>query len=156
MIGLRPDDTSRGVAGFSRLVRGLASSGLPLVFLPGVVHLASVPAWRKHNRIDMGTPDKLCVVALACSQTPSLAPCVVEVGSAFTACIGIENGRVVDGLGGTSGPIGWRSGGAWDGEVAYMRGTLVKEDLFRGGAEELAEAGVALREGVCKAVAALS
>jgi predicted butyrate kinase (DUF1464 family) len=157
MVGLRPGDTSRGVAGFSRLIRGLASSGLPIIFLPGVVHLPSVPAYRKHNRIDMGTADKLCVATLACAQSPSLTACVVEVGTAFTACIAVEQGRVVDGLGGTSGPIGWRSGGAWDGEVAYMRGTLVKDDLFRGGAEELGEdAGAALREGVCKAVAALS
>jgi predicted butyrate kinase (DUF1464 family) len=157
MIGQRPGDTSRGVTGFSRLVRGLAASGLPFVFLPGVVHLASVPAYRKHNRIDMGTADKLCVVALACSQAASLTACVVEIGSAFTACLAVEQGRVVDGYGGTSGPIGWGSGGAWDGEVAYLRGTLVKEDLFRGGAEELGDdAGAALREGVCKTVAALS
>ena len=27
----------------------------------------------------------------------------------------IEDGRVVDGLGGTSGPAGWQGGGAWDG-----------------------------------------
>jgi predicted butyrate kinase (DUF1464 family) len=63
--------------------------------------------------------------------------CLVEVGSAFTASIAIVNGQIVDGLGGTSGAMGWRSGGAWDGEVAYLLGPLSKEDLFAGGVESI-------------------
>src|SRR5439155_1519027 len=59
--------------------------------------------------------------------------CLVELGSAFTACLVLRNGRVVDGVGGTSGPFGWGSGGAWDGEAAYLLSPLEKRDLFRGG-----------------------
>ena len=40
-----------------------------------------------------------------------------------------------------AGPLGLRSGGAWDGEVAYWRGPLAKDDLFRGGLADLARSG---------------
>ena len=45
-------------------VRAVADAGLPLVLLPGVIHLDTVPAHRKVNRIDLGTADKLCAAAL--------------------------------------------------------------------------------------------
>jgi predicted butyrate kinase (DUF1464 family) len=63
----------------------------------------------------------------------------------------------VDGLGGTSGPPGWGSGGAWDGELAYLLSPLSKQDLFTGGVGGIGdEAGRALsREGLIKAVAGL-
>ena len=44
---------------------------------------------------------------------------------------------------GTRGPIGVRSGGAWDGEVAYWRSPLSKDDLFRGGLLDLGPDGPA-------------
>lgn len=164
MTLVRPDEGGRGqgVLGFGRLLRELCASSLPVIFLPGVIHLPTVPAHRKVNRLDLGTPDKLCVAALALAQ---LGPpyqerrfCVVELGSAFTAVLAIDAGRVVDGVGGTSGPIGWRSGGAWDGEAAYLLSPLSKNDLFQGGAASIADPAVAeraFREGVIKAVAAL-
>jgi predicted butyrate kinase (DUF1464 family) len=132
-----------------------------VVFLPGVVHLPTVPAHRKLNRIDLGTPDKLCVAALALAMrggSPDYRACVVELGSAFTACVVISGGQIVDGLGGTSGPIGWGSGGAWDGELAYLLSPLSKRDLFTGGVGGLPDAGLAksaLCEGLLKAVAGL-
>src|SRR5690349_24945530 len=81
---VRPGDGGRGgVLGFSAVVRAFRASGLPVVFLPGVIHLPTVPVHRKINRIDLGTPDKLCVAALALAQ--GLDGCVVELGTAFTA-----------------------------------------------------------------------
>src|SRR5262249_27715485 len=147
----------------SALVEAFASSPLPAVFLPGVIHLPTVPAHRKINRIDLGTADKLAVVALALALWGGDRPegytgCVVELGSAFTACVVIAGGQVVDGLGGTGGPIGWGSGGAWDGEVAYLLSPLGKGDLFTGGASGVSdrEMGSALlRESLLGAVAAL-
>jgi predicted butyrate kinase (DUF1464 family) len=156
---VRPDerDQAQGVAGFAALVRAFASKSLPVVFLPGVVHLATVPAHRKLNRIDLGTADKLCVAALALAQRPDgWSGCVVELGSAFTACVVAAGGRIVDGVGGTGGPIGWASGGGWDGEAAYLLSPLTKGDLFGGGAAALGETGRArFREGVVKTVAGL-
>src|SRR5688572_21777786 len=49
-----PDD-SGGIGGLRRFVRRLAAAGLPLVYVPGVIHLDTVPAHRKLNRVDLGT-----------------------------------------------------------------------------------------------------
>lgn len=147
---VRADDrTATGVLGFTRMVESFCASAMPVVFLPGVIHLDTVPAHRKHNRIDLGTADKLCVAALAISRSPVRSFCLVELGSAFTACLAVVDGQIVDGLGGTAGASGWRSGGAWDGEVAYLTGRLTKEDLFGGGASEL------LGESVTRVVAGM-
>lgn len=154
---VRPDERgAKGVAGFSAVARAFRDSGLPVVFLPGVIHLPTVPAHRKLNRIDLGTADKLCVAALALSQHQSDEPAlVVEFGSAFTALMVLKGRQLVDGLGGTCGPPGARGGGGWDGEAAYLLSPLAKADLFRGGVGDAPdrEAGrAAFREGFCKAV----
>ncbi|MFO0799960.1 MAG: DUF1464 family protein [Gemmataceae bacterium] len=142
---LRPDDRGGGVAGFSAVARAFRDSPLPAVFLPGVAHLPTVPAHRKVNRIDLGTPDKLAVAALALHQLSGTwnrdgPVCVVELGTSFSAALVVnERGEIVDGVGGTGGPLGWRSAGGWDGEAAYLLGPLAKADLFAGGAAELAD-----------------
>ena len=154
---VRPDDRGRGgVLGFSAVVRAFRASGLPVVFLPGVIHLHTVPEQRKINRIDLGTPDKLCVAALALAQ--GLEGCVVELGTAFTSCLVVAGGRVVDGVGGSGGPCGWASPGAWDGETAYLFSPLAKRDLFAGGAGAVTDAAAGrswFRESLVKAVAGL-
>ncbi len=163
MALVRPDERGReqGVAKFLAVVRSLAASGLAVVFLPGVIHLPSVPAHRKINRIDLGTADKLAVAALALAQHAAPAEatfCLVELGSAFTACIVVAGGQIVDGLGGTSGPLGWRSAGAWDGEAAYLLAPIGKRDLFAGGVVSIADRAVAIagwRESLCRGVAGL-
>lgn len=163
---VRPNDRKRdaGVIGFRSWVRSLAASGLPIVFLPGGVHLATIPAHRKANAIDMGTADKVAVTALALwSHANRLGIsyadstfAVVELGSVFSAVLVVEHGRIVDAAAGTRGPIGLRSSGAWDGEVAYWRSPLVKDDLFRGGLLDLGPAGpAAFRESLRKHVAGL-
>jgi predicted butyrate kinase (DUF1464 family) len=162
-----PDDARRrGVLGFSSLLRELRASNLPVIVLPGVVHLPTVPAHRKINRIDLGTADKLCVAALALAQrTKKLAlepgayhGCVLELGSTFTACLVLSGGKMVDGVGGTSGPPGWSGGGAWDGELAYLLSPLEKRDLFAGGVGSVPDAALGrqwFRESLAKAVAGL-
>lgn len=154
---VRPDERgAKGVGGFSATARAFRDSGLPVVFLPGVIHLPTVPAHRKLNKIDLGTADKLCVAALALAQHRSDEPAlVVEFGSAFTALMVLKDKQLVDGLGGTSGPIGPRSGGAWDGETAYLLSPLHKADLFRGGVGDAPDRDTgraAFREAFCKAV----
>jgi predicted butyrate kinase (DUF1464 family) len=162
MTLVRPEEHGKGqgVLGFRAVVRGLIESGLPVIFLPGVIHLPTVPAHRKLNRIDLGTADKLCVAALAlCDRGLARADfCLVELGSAFTACLVVQGGRIVDGLGGSSGPVGWQAAGAWDGEAAYLLGPLAKGDLFAGGPAQLADRELGrcwFRESVLRAVASL-
>ena len=151
MVLVRPDERGAGVGimGMRTLIRELAGSGLPVVFGPGVIHLPSVPRHRKYNRIDLGTADKVCSVAYAivdqasrmqigCDETSFV---MVELGGAFTAAVAVASGRIVDGAGGTSGPIGVRASGALDGELAYLLApSLSKRTLFSGGALDLAQA----------------
>jgi predicted butyrate kinase (DUF1464 family) len=153
-----------GIVGFRAWVRTLADSGFPIVFLPGGVHLPTIPAHRKLNAIDLGTPDKVAVAALAlwadargrAGGYDQATFALVEIGSAFTAVLVVERGRLVDAAAGTRGPIGIRSQGSWDGEVAYWRGPLSKNDLFRGGLVDLGcEGPEAFRESLIKHVAGL-
>src|SRR6266571_4521125 len=57
-----------GIGGLRTLARALARSALPVFFTPGVIHLPSVPAHRKVNRVDMGTAEKVCAAALAIDE----------------------------------------------------------------------------------------
>jgi predicted butyrate kinase (DUF1464 family) len=143
---LAAEGESGGIAGLRSLMRTLARSSTPVVLTPGVVHLASVPAHRKVNRVDMGTADKLCAAALAIHERAERRGCrerdvsfvLLELGGAFTAAIAVQDGRVVDGAGGTSGPLGARAAGALDGEVAFLAGSVSKRLLFGGGAATIA------------------
>jgi predicted butyrate kinase (DUF1464 family) len=145
MVLVRPDEAraDAGVGGVRSLLRTLASSGLPVVFGPGVIHLPTVPAYRKFNRIDLGTADKVCAAAFAIVDQArrreiavrDTAMILLELGGAFSAALAISDGQIVDGMGGTSGPPGVRAAGALDGELAYLLGpTLTKQTLFTGGA----------------------
>jgi predicted butyrate kinase (DUF1464 family) len=69
---------------------------------------------------------------------------LLELGGAFTAGLAVSDGRIVDGLGGTSGPIGWRSPGALDGEVAFLAGEVSKAVLFQGGVATIAAGDASL------------
>jgi predicted butyrate kinase (DUF1464 family) len=184
MVLVRRDEASAdtGVAGMRSLLRALARSGLPVVFGPGAIHLPSIPRHRKYNRIDLGTADKVCAAAYAIVDQSArreialreTALMLIELGGAFTAVLAIANGQIVDGFGGSSGPLGVRAAGALDGEVAYLLGAaLRKNTLFTGGAldptgaEDLtdlaalwsspahAEGWTALLEAVAKAVRGL-
>ena len=124
----RPDERG-GIGGLRRLVRRLAESDLPVVLIPGVVHLDTVPEHRKLNRVDMGTADKVCATALAMEEQrertgrplESISLILLELGGAFTAAVAVDRGQIVDGVGGTSGPLGWQAAGALDGEVGLSR-----------------------------------
>ena len=145
MVLVRPDESraDAGVGGMRSLLRALASSGLPVVFGPGVIHLPSVPRHRKYNRIDMGTADKVCAAACAivdqsvrqAVNVDETAMILLELGGAFTAALAVDGGQIVDGIGGSSGPLGVRAAGALDGEVAYLLGPAIRKNtLYSGGA----------------------
>jgi predicted butyrate kinase (DUF1464 family) len=151
MVLVRPDEraAATGIGGLRTLLRALR--GLPVVFGPGVIHLPTVPAHRKYNRIDMGTADKVCSAAyaiadqadrhrIAADQTSFV---LLEIGGAFSAALAVAGGAIVDGAGGSSGPIGVRAAGALDGELAYLLGpALSKDTLFSGGALGAAAGGL--------------
>jgi predicted butyrate kinase (DUF1464 family) len=135
-----------GIGGLRALMRALRTSAAPVVLTPGVVHLPTVPAHRKVNRVDMGTADKVCACALAVFEQSTRVRCAIgdtsfillELGGAFTAALAVQGGAIVDGAGGSSGPLGVRAAGALDGEVAYLAGEFSKALLFQGGAASIA------------------
>ena len=135
-----------GIRGLRSLMRALAGASLPVVLTPGVIQLASVPPYRKVNRVDMGTADKVCSTVLALSELTARQRCapadvsfiLLELGGAFSAAVAVAHGQIVDGAGGSSGPMGARAVGALDGEVAFLAGTVTKDLLFQGGAATIA------------------
>lgn len=156
-----------GIGGLGALLRMLITSELPVVFTPGVIHLATVPSHRKLNRIDLGTADKVAAAALGIrdqSVRQGIAArdtsfILLELGGAFTAALAVEHGAIIDGVGGSAGPMGWKSLGGWDGEVAFLAGAVSKDLLFRGGRSEPPADQVALEgwlEQAHKAVTALT
>jgi predicted butyrate kinase (DUF1464 family) len=188
MLLVRSDEAGEraGIGGLRALIRSLIGAGLPLVFGPGAIHLPTVPEYRKWNRIDLGTADKICSAALCIADQADrlgltheeTSFIMLELGGAFSAALAIDRGQIVDGVGGSCAPIGGRSCGALDAEVAYLLGAeLTKDTVFSGGAvdprgeldlsapgalEALrrdpghADGWLALEEGATKAVLALT
>jgi len=148
---IHDDDEKRGlrIIGLRRVMELLKRSRLNAWFTPGVVQLDSVPLWRKLNKIDMGTSDKVYSVAAALwdqvenhdKRPEQVNMIVLEVGYAYTAAIAVDKGRIVDGIGGTSGFTGYMGAGAWDAELAYLAAWVqpkfTKNRLFEGGAAAL-------------------
>jgi predicted butyrate kinase (DUF1464 family) len=145
MVLVRADEPGGrvGIGGMRAIVRALIAAGLPLVFGPGAIHLPTIPARRKWNRIDLGTADKVASTALCIAdQSRRLGVdfsetsfVMLELGGAFSAALAVDGGRIVDGFGGSAGPIGARACGALDAEVAYLLGgALSKRTVFSGGA----------------------
>ena len=164
MVLVRADEPEDrvGVVGMRTIIRALIAAELPLVFGPGAIHLPTIPAYRKWNRIDLGTADKVASAALCIADQArrlgigfdETSFVMLELGGAFSAALAVDGGRIVDGIGGSAGPIGARACGALDAEVAYLLGSsLSKRTVFSGGASGDWQA---LEEGAAKAALALT
>jgi predicted butyrate kinase (DUF1464 family) len=118
---------------------------LPVCYIPGVIHLPTVPWYRKLNKIDMGTADKMAVAALAVydfarRHNASFSEAdfiLVEMGYGYNAAIAVHGGRIVDGIGGTLLGPGFLTIGAIDAEVAVAGGCWERSDVFDGGLSRL-------------------
>lgn len=132
----------RYISYFLKRIRTLE---MPVIGIPGVANLGSVPSSRKINRLDLGTADKVALTVLAAVIHSNEDPealrrssfIVVELG-AFTAAVAVKDGLIIDGVGGTLFPMGILSSGGWDGEVAVALGRRIyKRDLFSGGLKDI-------------------
>ncbi len=141
-----PDDKSIPLYdGIRMVVRLMQKEGFPLYFTPGVIHLPTVPPYRKTNKMDMGTADKVCCVALAVRDQAEryglgyteTSFILAEVGYAFNAMLGVKGGKIVDGLGGTAGGPGFITVGNLDSELAVRLGKFPGVVLYSGGAKDV-------------------
>ena len=113
--------------GLGEILRLIKEEDIPGVIVPGVKHLSTVPRFKKINKIDMGTADKLCtsVVGIKYQMERFHVPpektnfIMIEIGHGFTAVLAVENGQIVDGIGGSN-IMGFRACGSLDGELAYL------------------------------------
>lgn len=141
-----PSESGEGQAnsGMMNVFHLMKKEGLPVCFTPGVIHLPTVPYYRKVNKIDMGSAGKVCCVACGIrdqaerQRIPYTKTCfiLVEVGHGFTTVIGVLKGRIVDGIGGTEGGPGFLSPGGMDAELAIRFGAKPRSVLFTGGAKD--------------------
>jgi len=147
MTLVRKDDAKIPVlVAVSQAVKELRQHRLNVYFIPGIIHLQTVPEHRKLNSIDMGTADKLCCAVLAVQDYANryrvpygeVSLVLVELGFGYNAVVGIDGGRVVDGIGGTKAGPGFLTLGAMDGELAYLLGSFSKKLLFSGGVRSIA------------------
>lgn len=164
-----------------RFIRMQQELKLNVFFTPGIIQLPTVPRHRKRNRVDLGTADKTCIAALALWSYASSYDkdyqdatfMVLELGFGFNAIMAVEQGKLIDGIGGTSFPgPGYLTIGALDLEIAHTVDRFTEEQLGFGGVayaagdvmppeayadrledERLATAWQSLVEGVVKAVA---
>jgi len=126
--------------GLGEVLRLIKAQNIPGVIVPGVKHLPTVPRFRKINKVDMGTADKLCtaVTGIRDQMEEFKVPpeetnfIMVEIGYGFTAVLAIEDGQIIDGIGGSN-IMGFRACGSLDGELAYLIKNVKKENIYKGG-----------------------
>ncbi len=146
LMSLIKKEDRKSNLGMRASINLMKKNELPVFFIPGVIHLPTVPDYRKLNKIDMGTADKLCCAAVGIRDQAlrygksynETCFILLEMGFGYTAAIAVKNGRIVDGIGGSSGNIGFFSMGGMDAELAYLLGGFNKELIFRGGVGTLA------------------
>ena len=131
--------------GLGEILRRIKAEEIPGIIVPVVKHLPTVPRYRKINKIDMGTADKLCtsVVGIKDQMERFKIPpeevnfIMVEAGYGFTAVLAIENGQIIDGIGGSN-IMGFRACGSLDGELAYLIKDIKKDNIYKGGVASIA------------------
>ena len=102
--------------GLGKILSMLRDEEIPGFTVPGVKQLKTVKRYYKYNKIDMGTADKVCSVAAAIEDQSKVLDLpvektgfiLIEVGMGFNATIAVENGRIIDGIGGLA--AGWDLG----------------------------------------------
>ncbi|CAG0988103.1 MAG: DUF1464 family protein [Candidatus Methanoperedens sp.] len=146
LMSLIKKDDKKSLLGLRTSIKRMQYNKLPVFFIPGVIHLSTIPSYRKLNKIDMGTADKLCCTALGIRDQAlkfnigynEISFILLEMGFGYTAAVAVKNGQIVDGVGGSTGSIGYLSLGGMDSELAYLLGGFNKELVFKGGVEKFA------------------
>jgi predicted butyrate kinase (DUF1464 family) len=133
------------LVGLGEVLRLIKAQKIPGIIVPGVKHLPTVPKYRKINKIDMGTADKICTAVTGIRdqmEKLGVGPdktnfIMVEIGYGFTAVLAVENGQIIDGIGGSN-IMGFRACGSLDGELAYLIKNIHKKNIYKGGVAYIA------------------
>lgn len=141
--------------GLGKFLEILKTRNIRAYCIPAVKLLPSIPIYRKINKIDLGTSDKLCSIAFiektllekaswkgSSSQNVDFQGMdflMLEVGYAFTCLLVVKDGQIIDALGGTAGCMGPKSRGSIDGELAYLYNFDTKAQIYSGGFLDLEE-----------------
>lgn len=149
-MSLRRSSDNGSMLGMRNSIEHMRKQGLPVWFIPAVIHLPTIPSFRKLNKIDMGTSDKLCTAVAAIEDYSRTHNCpyeevsfiLLEIGYGYTAALSIERGQIVDGVGGTTGCTGFMSAGTIDAELAYLMGAVDKKVLAGSGAISMADGAI--------------
>ncbi|MHA1149126.1 MAG: DUF1464 family protein [Promethearchaeota archaeon] len=139
------EEEKNKIVGLGEILRKIKGEKIPGIIVPGVKHLPTVPRYRKVNIIDMGTADKLCTAVVgirdqmeSLDKTPAETDFIMlEVGYGFSAVLAIENGQIIDGIGGSN-IMGFRACGSLDGELAYLIKDIKKRNIYKGGVAYIA------------------
>lgn len=142
---LKKNDNSENIVGLTNILKKLKELNVNGYILPGVKHLPTVPNHRKINKIDLGTADKLCTAVVGIRNqienyninANETCFIMVELGYAFNAILAVENGCIIDGIGGSN-LMGFRAAGGLDAEIAYLMGKIKKSDIYKGGVSSIA------------------
>ncbi|MCS7106623.1 MAG: DUF1464 family protein [Acidilobaceae archaeon] len=141
--GLLGVNVYRGLALVTEQLVG--KMGERVLFLPAVIHLPTVPRYRKLNKMDMGTVDKLAATFAATHfvarresvDYDKVDLVTLELGYGYVGSIAVEGGKVVDGIGGSYASVGLVTAGALDLEVVGAAGSWTRWDVWSGGLYEL-------------------
>jgi len=139
------------IVGLRNAMHMMKTAGdLQVWFTPSVVHLTTVPKYRKANKIDMGTSDKVLSAILAVKNQAERLKIpynetnfiLLEIGFAYTSALAIKNGQIVDAMAGTGGFPSYLGMGFIDSELTYALANTVKDFskllLFNGGCASVA------------------
>lgn len=115
--------------------------GSRAMFIPSVIQLQTIPWYRKINKVDMGTVDKLASAFLAVygestresKDLSDVNVIVVEMGYGYVGTMAVKGGKVVDAVGGTCASAGTLTAGAMDLEVVVGAKRWNRWDVFHGG-----------------------
>jgi len=127
------------------VVSQLVKADVRAVFVPSVILLRTVPAYRKYNKVDMGTADKLASALIAVHglarrkgvRPSEVSAVVLELGFGYNSAISVLRGRVVDGIGGTYASFGPLTAGSLDLEVVVGAPSWSRFDVYKGGLAEV-------------------
>jgi len=132
----------------TKVVVEFQRKNLPVCYIPSCILLPTIPSYRKINKLDMGTADKMATAVLGVfdqSRRHNISYekvrfILVELGFGYNAVIAVDRGMIIDSLGGTLIQMGFLTMGSIDGEIAVMGREWIRSDVFHGGIADICNA----------------